>query len=185
MSDKDHMAALALCQAGTAQLINWFRYFWFSNNHPESFPTVVDTIMITSYFGQTATLHRLIYDSEFPGQDALIRALHWAAREGHVECVKMLLEHENIEVQSTAVKGQGPLSVATQFGRLDCVRILLEDLRIDVNAKDTYGNTPLSLAALNNHAEITGLLLTHKDVRPDVLDNFLSSPLHMAVNAKS
>ena len=185
MSDKDHTAALALCSAGTAQLTNWFRYYWFKHNHPENYPTIVDAVMITSYFGQVETLRHLLLNPEPPDQNALMRALYWAAREGQAECVKLLLNYHNIDIQRIRVNGQAPLSAVAQFGRLDCASILLNDVRIDVNAKDDHGCTPLSLAASNNHAEITALLLGHQEVSVDVPDNRLNTPLHMAVAAKS
>ena len=184
-SEQNHIAALSLCKAGTPQLTNWFRYFWFKNLHPETFPAAVDGLMIVSYFGHMNTLLHLLRDLQPSDQVALTRALYWAARQGQTACVKILLQQEHTDVRASPVNSQSPLSAAAQFGHFECVSILSEDVRVDINARDSYGRTPLSLAVSNSHAEITALLLAHDDVSVDLSDKHMNTPLHWAVTAGS
>ena len=180
-SEEDHMAVLALYEAGTTRRTSWFRYFWFRNMHPEPFPAAIDKFMIVSFFGHSKTLIQLLHSTGPSDSLALTRALYWAAREGQAVCMKTLLQQTYIDVQAPLVNSQTSLSVAAQFGHFECISILSEDLRVDVNAQDGRGCTPLSLAVSNNHTEVVALLLEHKKVLVELTDHSLNSPLHWAV----
>ena len=89
-------------------------------------------------------------------------ALDWAAREGFVECAKVLLE-ANADVNKTDGDGWAPLLIASWNGRAECVKVgtfsfvmrkshtfvvqLLIDWKANVNAKTITGSSPLHLAA--------------------------------------
>ncbi len=71
-------------------------------------------------------------------------ALHFAAREGHVESVKALLE-VGAEIDFTDPDGSTPLIVALMNGHWDTAKLLVE-AGADVNHWDWWGQTPLYMA---------------------------------------
>jgi ankyrin repeat protein len=99
-------------------------------------------------------------------------ALAWAAKLGHTNVVKVLLEIEGIDVNAG-----NALSTAAEFGQTDIVKLLLETkYGIDINA----GNA-LFLACENNSLEIVDMLLqedrNYMDVEVEV-----SNPLEVTVD---
>jgi len=80
-------------------------------------------------------------------------------RGGHLEVVKLLLEHgadPNVKNRD----GKTPLHNAASEGHLEVVKLLLER-GADPNVKDDDGNTPLHNAAWRGHLEVVKLLLEH------------------------
>lgn len=71
-------------------------------------------------------------------------ALHFAAREGHIETVKTLLEL-GAEIDFTDPDGSTPLIVALMNGHWDTAKLLIES-GADVNHWDWWGQTPLYMA---------------------------------------
>ena len=101
-----------------------------------------------------------------------VTALHIAALNEHVDCVKMLLEHEaNVSARST--EGWTPLHTVAQSGHLDCVKLLLQ-YGADPNER-TKGEcwTPLDVAAEKGHTQCVNLLLQQG---AKVLPSTLPSP---------
>jgi len=77
--------------------------------------------------------------------------LHYAAREGHTEIVKLLINSGadmNVVVRRTSFTRHGftPLHYAAYEGHLDVVKLLVE-AGADVNARDYSNFTPLHRAA--------------------------------------
>ena len=68
-------------------------------------------------------------------------ALHRAALNNHVEVVKLLLAHPDINVNFKEIDGRAPLSLGCH-GHVS-VRFLLKDSRVDVTLDYTWGRTPL------------------------------------------
>ena len=93
--------------------------------------------------------------------------LAWAARNGHDETVKMLLEWEAVNPDKPDNDGRTPLSHAAARGYEVVVKLLL--LREDVNPDkaNNYGLSPLTCAAHNGHVGVVKILLERKDVNPD------------------
>ncbi|KAH9015487.1 hypothetical protein EDB85DRAFT_2156658 [Lactarius pseudohatsudake] len=69
--------------------------------------------------------------------------LHWAARNGHLQVARMLLEH-NAEVNVRTVYGITSLMLASRNGN-DVLRFLL-DHNADVHLRDNKGHTALHLS---------------------------------------
>ena len=186
MATGEHdLAALSLCKANTAQLSNWYRYFWYKQKHSEPFPAVVDELMIVSYFGHVRNMLQLLRGPDPVHPESLSRALYWAARQGHPSCVQLLLQQLSHESQTPFSKGQIPLFAAVQFGHLECLSLLLRDPHVNVNTQDDSGRTALYLAVANNHTEIVTQLLADETIDVNLPNRKLNTPLHVAVDLAS
>ncbi|XP_006896862.1 PREDICTED: ankycorbin [Elephantulus edwardii] len=86
-------------------------------------------------------------------------ALHLAAKNGHPECIRKLLQSK-CSAESTDGSGKTALHYAAAQGCLQAVQVLCEH-RSPVNTKDLDGNIPLLLAIQNGHSEVCHFLLDH------------------------
>ena len=88
------------------------------------------------------------------------RPLHWAARNGHSEAARMLLNAgaEKDVSSSHSDGGCSPLHLAVQQGKVATVRLLLECGASCVRTH-SGGTTPLHDAARGGHVHVTALLL--------------------------
>eukprot|EP00438_Fugacium_kawagutii_P014864 Skav220140 [mRNA] locus=scaffold1320:179617:182382:+ [translate_table: standard] len=86
-------------------------------------------------------------------------ALHYAAYNGHVQSVQLLLEAGADKDQPTTEAGWSPLHLATGDGHLEVVRVLVQ-AGADTNQGDEEeGETPLHLAARQGHLQICQFLV--------------------------
>ena len=99
-------------------------------------------------------------------------ALVWAARRGHEEVVKVLLERKDTNPDRVdTYYGQTPLSWAAEKGHSGVVKMLLEREGVNPDHVGTYrGRTPLSWAAEHGHEEVVRLLLEREGVDLDMVD---------------
>lgn len=99
-------------------------------------------------------------------------ALMAAAKEGHADIVRVLLDVPGVDVNATGGRGLNALILACDRGRADIVRLLLAKTKdgtkheraVDVNAISGDGDTALTVAAANGNAEIVRLLLSVKGI---------------------
>lgn len=90
--------------------------------------------------------------------------LHRASGNGHLACVKTLLQQPLIDINALNEDEFTPLLVASYRGHPDIVATLLHDPRIlpSVNRGDLHGYTPLLCACLGGHLEVIRLLSQHQ-----------------------
>jgi len=88
--------------------------------------------------------------------------LHRACRFGHVQVVKVLLEHPVIDVNAGNAGRATPLNIASQEGHVEVVKLLLADTRVDLNSPSGDGTTPFSKACQEGYVEVVSLLLAKK-----------------------
>jgi len=76
-----------------------------------------------------------------------------ASQNGHVEVVKLLVDHPNIEINlpvhddcRNGCAGRTPLMMASVAGQVDVVRLLLQIPNIDLNKRGVDGQSALGLA---------------------------------------
>ena len=93
-----------------------------------------------------------------PALDSGTTALSVAARSGHVEVVRVLLQAPAIEINHTTKAVITALSNACAKGHLDVVTLLLEK-GADPNITHESGMGPLHMACLRGHTAIVEILL--------------------------
>ena len=99
--------------------------------------------------------------------------LAWAARNGHEEAVRILLEQKNLDPNRPGVYDRTPLGWAAAEGHGGVVKLLLERGNVDPNRSDKNDEGPLGWAAICGHEWVVKLLLEREDVdpnRPDIKD---------------
>lgn len=96
-----------------------------------------------------------IETTDSSGHTALLRA----AMNGHVECVKALIEHSaNIDAEHPET-GDTSLILAAQNGKLDCVQLLLYH-GASAAHKNNKGETAIHVASYWGHKPCVNLILT-------------------------
>jgi len=139
---------------------------------------------LTAEYGQVAAMELLLNRGADPtiGTSGDRLPLHFAAEEGHLPIVKLLLQHPTVDSEKRDFTGQTALFKAANKGRHAVVELLLQQPGVDLNAKSKDGFTPLLTAVFGNHAEVVRLLLDRPDVDPNLADtSYQQTPLWMAV----
>jgi hypothetical protein len=89
-------------------------------------------------------------------------ALHFASRDNHTGCVRLLLQHGADPNIAETTYGYTALMIAAQRGRLGPMTALLQDSRCNLEAKETdIGFTAILLAAWNKKWDCVELLLSY------------------------
>eukprot|EP00729_Bicosta_minor_P014620 gene14620-biopygen24145 len=120
-------------------------------------------------------------DPAVPGGDDLTAPpIYLAAQEGHVDVVKLLLEHHVNPNQATTNDGCTPVYVAAQNGHVDVVTALVAG-NADVNQASTDdGTTPVYMAAQEGHVDVVQVLVaSNADVNKACTDDG-TTPVYMA-----
>lgn len=108
-------------------------------------------------------------------------ALSWAAGNGHVAVVEMLLVNR-AGADCQDLKGRSPLSWAAGIGQMAIVELLLAS-GAEADRKDAQGRTPLSWAAESGHKAVVNLLLAIDTVEANAEDRDGRTALSYAVES--
>jgi len=87
-------------------------------------------------------------------------ALGRAARGGHSECVKILLEREDIDANIANEKKQFPLHFGAFKKRPEVVKVMLESGKCDTFVEDRKGRTPAEDTSVE---EIRNMILKYRE----------------------
>ncbi len=101
-------------------------------------------------------------------QDLVASPLHFAALGGHVEAVRELLNHHNLDVNAKDHKKRTPLLCAIKEDKLGVVKALcFDDPAKRLRATEEYsdGRTPIQIATEANMKEIEKVLLERPEVK--------------------
>ena len=109
--------------------------------------------------------------------------LSCATSAGHEAVVRMLLEQEEVDVNSRGRYDQTPLLSAAQRGNEAVVRLLVQRKDVNANSKGLGGTTPLLSAAVEGYEDIARLLLERGDVDANARDRFGRPALSCAAEA--
>ena len=69
-------------------------------------------------------------------------ALHWAAKQGNLDLVKLLAGNYSVNVNVRSYGGYTPLHLACQFGHQEVFDILVKAYAADANMRDNSGKKP-------------------------------------------
>ncbi|OON15692.1 ankyrin repeat protein, partial [Opisthorchis viverrini] len=92
------------------------------------------------------------------GDEHRFSLLHWAAREGRLAVVDLLVMR-GARVNATNMGDDTALHLAASHGHIDVVHFLLKCHRFNVDVANEHGNTPLHYACFWNHLEISEHLI--------------------------
>ncbi|XP_070555789.1 serine/threonine-protein phosphatase 6 regulatory ankyrin repeat subunit B-like isoform X2 [Ptychodera flava] len=101
-----------------------------------------------------------------------------ASEQGHIEIVKILLQH-NARVDVFDEHGKAALHLAAENGHVEVADVLLWH-KAFVNAKSKLGVTPLHLGAQSGFNKLVKLLIETHNATIDALSLAKQTPLHMA-----
>jgi len=141
---------------------------------------------LASYLGILNISRFLLTDAVFlqspeEGDDKGRTPLAWAAHNGHIDVMTLLLQHgAHIDAQDNT--GSTVLSFAISQQDHECARNtarFLIDLGGNVNSQDNYGVTPLSYACQRRHIGVAELLL-QRGADVNLRDHNKRSPLWQA-----
>ena len=85
-------------------------------------------------------------------------ALHFAARRGNEEIVKILLQHSKVNVNDKDASGKTALHLACNEGHSNVCQLLL-NYGADIKAVSEDKTTPLHSAILNGHSQVAIMIL--------------------------
>jgi ankyrin repeat protein len=108
--------------------------------------------------GDLASLKHLLTRDNVNERDGVhMAALHWAAENGHVSCVRWCLEM-GADVNARDKDGWTPLFMASLCSKVDVVRVLL-DAGANPDRATNFGHTPLHRAITDDRINVAQLLI--------------------------
>ncbi len=122
-----------------------------------------NALIAAAQYGESKCLHEILKKASksfinCTNQDGE-SALFLAAENGHLECVKLLLEYDS-NVESTRNDGKNILMAAASSGSAECVEYLIEQ-GVILGAVDKTGNNALMYAAKNDNIKVMKHLVKH------------------------
>ena len=140
-----------------------------------------------SYFGIAEVANNLIKTKRWDvnqRDSAGLTPLMWAARRGHEEVVKLLLQEKDTQPNIPDTdSGRTVLAWAARNGRDRVVELVLGREDVNLDQPDSYGHKPLWLAARNGYDGAVRLLLGREGISPDRPDNHGQTLLSWAAEA--
>lgn len=142
----------------------------------------ITPLMLACEFGRAKNVELLLDGNTKCNPDSRtrdgMRAIHYAAFYGHLDCVRLVLEKGNVQVDSPGAKRMTALHMAASRGHYDVVEYLLNN-GSKLTVKDKFKRSPVIHATANGHLKILSLLLKRGGLfnDPDSSDNY---PVHYA-----
>ena len=110
-------------------------------------------------------------------------AIHLAARQGHLEVIKFLVENNLNEIEAKTKMGNTPLVLSSQFGHLECVKWLMSQ-SANIEVKGENGWTPLLAASAYGRLNIVSYFVENHKANVNVRSS-KSSGLNFAIHLAS
>ncbi|KAJ5700867.1 hypothetical protein N7493_011913 [Penicillium malachiteum] len=180
-AEKIQCMAVQLCTPGSIKYERWSASYYLQT-YDARIPEDATSLITASWLGISGAVEKILQDglvSKESTDSKLGRsALSWAAKHGHPDVVKLLLE-KGADFNAKDSKGRTPLLFAAKKGYSDIVKLLLKK-EAQVDLQDHSGRTPLMAAARKGQRDVVKLLLEAKaDVH--LVDNSRRTPLSHAV----
>jgi len=103
----------------------------------------------------------------WPNTDKFLHTpLYRAARQGNLECLKLLVALPGCEINKQDKDGHTPLWIAACLNRTECVKLLTALPNIEINKSDKCGKTPLMVAVVESNTDVVRelVMLAETDV---------------------
>eukprot|EP00892_Ulva_mutabilis_P006715 jgi/Ulvmu1/4415/UM002_0140.1 len=132
--------------------------------------------------GNTARLNKILstrpheLHEDGAGGHSGYTPLHYAARAGHVNACKLLLQHGASVNAKTTLGRASSLHRAAFAGHINVVKLLVEH-GADLCARDADGETALHKAARQGHSDVVELLLREDASAAKMLDKHGFPPM--------
>ncbi|CAD0047664.1 unnamed protein product, partial [Aureobasidium pullulans] len=110
-----------------------------------------------------------------------INAFLYGVMDGHVEVVKLLLEHNPGIIAVADKRKNTALHFACREGRLDVLKLLLDTDASNISAVNSRSYTAFDEAAKGGHTDIVAFMLARDDVDPHHRSARDDTPLLLAV----
>jgi ankyrin repeat protein len=175
----DFLTSEAKVEAASQGLLD--AIFLAPSRYATRFPNRMKQLQLAVYFGLEGAVKLLLekYNVTVESKDFDGRILlSWAARNGHIHTVKLLLENGAAVDKNTDEDDESPspLVYALKMGHIDTAKLLLEN-GAEVDSKD--GRMLLSWAIRRGHIDIVKLLLEN-GAEADSIDFDGRTPLSWA-----
>lgn len=144
----DHQGINALYAAtvGNQPVVVMLLLRWKANASLLCSKTRLTPLMVAAFFGYDNILKLLLYhqpECRHVMSPCGVTALYSAAKQGHTECVRILLRYDDMipHIWKRCVNGRNPLEAATRYGHTDVVDLLLYHVvtLVAQNDKDADG----------------------------------------------
>ena len=144
-----------------------------------------NALLMTSKKGYSKALESILsldnIDVNFSNNEKGWSPLWTASRYNNPNCINVLINHPNIEINKITNFGITALQIACSMGNSKCVKLLLTVPEINVNIADNEGWTSIGAASWCGHIECVKLLLTHPEININLRNNDGQTPLDCAI----
>ena len=110
--------------------------------------------------------------------------LHTAAENGHSACPKLLLAHEDININIQTDIFNKPLLSTVDYGRFEYAKLLLESKHIIFNIQENDGWSLLRVAVRSGRTGCVVELLSHTDIKVNIQSNVGKAPSELTWDAE-
>ena len=111
----------------------------------------------------------IVFKSAKEFDEAGSTAVHKAAANGHLDVLKLLIQHGG-DVELADISGCTPLHVAARNGHLTCVKYLVLQ-GADFRMKSKKGNTAMVMAKANNQPKVAEYLSNCGELNNDQFES--------------
>ena len=111
----------------------------------------------------------IVFKSAKEFDEAGSTAVHKAAANGHLDVLKLLIQHGG-DVELPDISGCTPLHVAARNGHLTCVKYLVLQ-GADFRMKSKKGNTAMVMAKANNQPKVAEYLSNCGELNNDQFES--------------
>ena len=147
-----------------------------------SMDTPIEKWLAAARKGDTKTIKAMFAEGARPDATApgSLTALGFAASHGHIELIKLLVEHKANLSRRSGPLAAPPMVLAANTGQLEASKVLLE-LGADIQQPHFwFGMTPLHEAVYQGHPELMEFLIS-RGANINATNNGGQTPLHVAV----